>query len=78
MSEDLPQPTDAEPAADQAVDRAPEGTADPAEENRRRMREALEHKRGAQHPDDRARGAGGVRGGSTGPSRRDFTRRKSG
>ena len=48
-----------------------------AEEAKRRMREALDRKKGVQHPDDSARGGSGVRGGAAGTTRREF-RRKSG
>lgn len=84
MSEPQPPgtgPASADPTT--AADAPATGSADEAAEdlasaNRRRMRAALEHKRGAEHPDDRAGSSGGVRG-STGPSAgRDFTRRRSG
>lgn len=48
-----------------------------AEETKRRMREALDRKKGVQHPDDTARGGSGVRGRTAGTTRREF-RRKSG
>lgn len=48
-----------------------------AEEAKRRMREALDRKKGVQHPDDTARGGSGVRGRTAGTTRREF-RRKSG
>ena len=49
----------------------------PTEEDRRRLREALERKKGAQHPDDGARGGGAGRGTTPATTRREF-RRKSG
>lgn len=55
-----------------------EAAEDLASANRRRMRAALEHKRGAHHPDDRAGAGGGVRGSTPTASGRDFTRRRSG
>ncbi len=70
MADQQPDPTaetEQEPAA-----------PDVAEENRRRMREALAHKRGVEHPDDAARRTGGVRSTTPPPGGRDFTRRKSG
>lgn len=86
-----PTPTDqhAAPTADEApdevagaegaADTAPAAEEDVAEANRRRMREALDHKRGVKHPDDRASSGGPVSGGPLPPAAgRDFTRRKSG
>ena len=49
----------------------------PSEEDRRKLREALERKKGVQHPDDAARGGGAGRGTSPATTRREF-RRKSG
>ena len=49
----------------------------PSEEDRRRLREALERKKGVQHPDDTARGGSSAHGRPAGPTRREF-RRKSG
>lgn len=54
------------------------GGTDVAAQNRRRMREALDRKRGVAHPDDTAPGGSGVRGASPGGAKRDFSRRKSG
>jgi len=57
---------------------SPEGQRPgPTEEDRRKLREALERKKGAQHPDDAARGGGAGRGTTPATTRREF-RRKSG
>jgi len=78
----LPGPAEDEPAIGDPDGAEPDGAGPDGESiadaNRRRLREALERKRGVQHPDDRASGGSGVRGGATGPAKRDFTRRKSG
>lgn len=52
--------------------------SDVAAQNRRKMREALDRKRGAAHPDDTAQGGTGVKGTSPAGGKRDFSRRKSG
>ncbi len=51
---------------------------DVAAENRRRMREALDRKRGVAHPDDTAQGGPGAHGPAPGSAKRDFSRRRSG
>jgi hypothetical protein len=60
-----------------AADGGPEVTGDPGEEQRRRFREALARKQGAQHPDDTARGGRSLHGRNGDTNRHEF-RRKSG
>lgn len=79
MTEHVPEtrPDDAGGAAADGATGSADGT-DVAAQNRRRMREALDRKRGVTHPDDTAPGGSGVRGASSGGAKRDFSRRKSG
>ncbi len=77
----MPDAPHEDPTADAAATTATDSSADaaltPAEEQKRRFREALDRKQGVKHPDDTVGGGKSLHGRGGATNRQEF-RRKSG